>query len=483
MLFLAAGCNSWLDLLPANDQTTDQFWQSKEEVESVLYGTYTQMRNCIRQFVPWGELRGDGITLGPALNAEEDAIKRLDILPSNSICKWEALYTTIGRANSVIKYGPDVLDRDPTFKTEYLNSLIAEAIYLRSLCYFYLVRTFGSVPYITEPYVDDSQDYSIPVSSESHILGELTKTLEAYKGKCKLGYEAIGSDTWQNTGRATQWAYHALLADIYLWQGNYGAAVKACDDILTKYRFTLVNTEDWYTVYNPGNSAESIFELNWSSMYNQVNELYLWFYNGTANQRYAVSNSTVELFKENTTIEDIRGNFGSYLESNGKIWKYAGYSCYNKSTTIRMEDANWIFYRLPDIYLIKAEALIMLDQQNYQAACDLIDMIRERAGYKTKVAIPASEYDALILVMQERQREFFAEGKRWFDILRIAKRNNYKYKNYLVDILLKDIPAKDRARWEAKLSDVNSYYLPIFKTEIENSRGVLVQNPYYADLD
>ena len=75
------------------------------------------------------------------------------------------------------------------------------------------------------------------------------------------------------------------------------------------------------------------------------------------------------------------------------------------------------------------------------------------------------------------------EGKRWFDILRTAKRNHYEKRSYLVNILLNGLSAQDRLIYEAKLEDENSYFLPILQDEIDNSGGVLVQNPYYNGLD
>ncbi|MDE6451814.1 MAG: RagB/SusD family nutrient uptake outer membrane protein, partial [Odoribacter sp.] len=115
----------------------------------------------------------------------------------------------------------------------------------------------------------------------------------------------------------------------------------------------------------------------------------------------------------------------------------------------------------------------------------IVNEIRTRAGYSalTSPALPTAEYDALKLLLNERQREFVGEGKRWFDILRIAKRNDYKYKEYLLEVLLANISAKEYETWKAKLSDPNSYYLPIHKDEIDNGRGILNQNPYYQDKE
>lgn len=487
MLYVPTGCNSWLDLLPTNDQTTDRYWESKEEVEAVLASAYKQLRAdaCQERYVLWGELRGDGIALTSATTAAAK-IKKLDILTTNSICQWSAFYTAIGYANSVLKYGPTVLEKDPTFSQEVMNSYAAEAIFIRSLCYFYLVRTFNNVPLVTEPYVDDSQEYAVPSSSEADVLARLVSDLESHLKQCKTGYESDQSNPWQNKGRVTRWAYHALLADIYLWQGNYAKCISHCDE-LEKADFRLLEKEDWFRNFYPGNSDESIFELQWSkTVDNSTSKFYDWFCNGkdaSPLSTYIISDPSIELFTE-TVEKDIRGLYGSYLEGTGKIWKYGGTDYYNTGGGLRSDskDNNWIFYRYADVRLMKAEALVM--QGDIEGAKDIVqNEIRARAGYNSPIDLPSSEYEGLLMVIKERQREFIGEGKRWFDILRVAKRDNYKYKQYLLDILLESVSAKDYPIWASKLSDVNSYYLPIYKTEIDNGKGVLEQNPYYKDLD
>lgn len=487
MLYVPTGCNSWLDLLPTNDQTTDRYWESKEEVEAVLASAYVQLRTtaCQERYVLWGEMRGDGIALNSA-TSNAAKIKNLDILTTNTICQWSAFYTAIGYANSVLKYGPTVLDKDPTFTQELMNSYAAEAVFIRSLCYFYLVRTFNNVPLVTEPYVDDSQDYAVATSPEADVLAYLVTDLENNLNRCKTGYESDQSNPWQNKGRVTRWAYHALLADIYLWQGNYGRCIHHCDELEKSKKFRLMEKEDWFKNFYPGNTDENIFELQWSrSVDNSTSSFYNWYMNGenaSPLSTYIISDKSKELFTE-TLERDVRGDNGSYRDATGKIWKFGGTDFKNVGGSIRpYQDNNWIFYRYADIRLMKAEALVM--QGDLQGAKDIVqDEIRFRAGYNTQINLPANEYDGLMMVMQERQREFIGEGKRWFDILRVAKRNDFQYKQYLLDVLLESVSAKDYAVWASKLSDINSYYLPIYKTEVDNGKGVLEQNPYYKDLD
>ena len=481
-----SGCNSWLDLKPDNSQISDQYWQSKEEVEAVLASAYKQLRSCLDEFVFWGELRGDALDYTKSTTDDYSKIKDLDILPENSLTRWSDLYAAIGYANSVIKYSPMVLETDATFTQTASDAYIAEAVFIRSLCYFYLVRTFNRVPWVSEPYVDDSQEYSVPVSTEAEVLNQVTTDLETWLQKCKKGYESDDPDTWMNIGRATQWAYHALLADIYLWQEEYSRCIEHCDKLINSQKFTLLDGKRWFELFYPGYSEEGIFELAYDYDEDETtNNLYAWFYNSSTTAcSFLLTDQTVELFTEYAAVKDLRGVNVTYTEDK-RIWKQGGTGKKDEGgverSSTELKDNNWIFYRFAEIFLMKAEALIM--SGDLKGGYDLIvDKIRTRAGYTQHPDFNEDEYSVLSFLMEEREREFIGEGKRWFDILRMAKRAQYKYKDYLLEVLLANVPAKFYNTYRSKLSDPNSWYLPINESEITNSLGVLEQNPYYANV-
>ncbi|MEI3154762.1 MAG: hypothetical protein V8S95_06460 [Odoribacter sp.] len=93
------GCNKFLDLLPENSQTSDMYWNNKEDVEAVVFSLYKGMQGCLEQYVEWGELRGDALELSDKATQNEQDIVDLQIHSDNGICNWANLYTVIGRAN------------------------------------------------------------------------------------------------------------------------------------------------------------------------------------------------------------------------------------------------------------------------------------------------------------------------------------------------------------------------------------------------
>jgi hypothetical protein len=127
---------------------------------------------------------------------------------------------------------------------------------------------------------------------------------------------------------------------------------------------------------------------------------------------------------------------------------------------------------------MKAEALSQMG--NYTEAYELINKIRERANMPAlKIADNQIAYEDAI--MEERALEFAYEGKRWFDILRMGRRNNYARKDKLIEIIVSNVPSTQKRILATKLTNPLGWYLPIYEKEIERNTK-LVQNPYYKTV-
>jgi len=152
----------------------------------------------------------------------------------------------------------------------------------------------------------------------------------------------------------------------------------------------------------------------------------------------------------------------------------------NTSSTSKRDlserDANFIYYRYADILLMKAEALA--ETGNFGDAKILLNDIVLRAGLPT-VNLPNSLSDYRQFILEERAREFALEGKRWFDVLRFAKKNNFENKYIIINILLeRATDVKERPIFEARVRDTMSYYLPIPEGDLTYNQS-LEQNPFY----
>jgi hypothetical protein len=162
-----------------------------------------------------------------------------------------------------------------------------------------------------------------------------------------------------------------------------------------------------------------------------------------------------------------------------KPWKYAGVAPDQKTarpSAIR-KAANFIIYRYADIVLMKAEAYSQLGMFN--EAEEEINKIRSRALMEP-LTISTSEDAFEDAILEERAKEFAFEGKRWFDLMRMGRRNDFQRKNILIEIIIQDANSTQRLVLASKLSDPNGWYLPIYEDELERNAN-LVQNSYYVN--
>ena len=221
---MMSSCEDWLDLKPESEIILDEYWQSEADVEAVLAACYRGLTEdaVIYRMMVWGELRSDNVVSGSNFpNARFDMRRILegDITANNSYASWGPFYSVINYCNNLLYYAPEVVNRDVNFSPSDLNRLRAEVLSLRALTYFYLVRTFKEVPLMLSAVTDgDSTQYNLPKASEEQILTQIVADLKEAKIHARLDF---GSNRAYNKGRITKNAVNAILADVYLWKGDY----------------------------------------------------------------------------------------------------------------------------------------------------------------------------------------------------------------------------------------------------------------------
>jgi starch-binding outer membrane protein, SusD/RagB family len=123
---------------------------------------------------------------------------------------------------------------------------------------------------------------------------------------------------------------------------------------------------------------------------------------------------------------------------------------------------------------MKAEAAIELNR--FDEANNLIRETLLRAGMPYEDIFIKEDLRQALL--DEKGREFLFEGKRWFDLLRAAKRNKFQGKDIIINMILAGADIKQQAVLRTKVYDTLSYYLPIAERELIYNQN-LDQNPYY----
>lgn len=472
------GCDKWLELEPEDGIVREEFWESKEQVEAAVMGCYASLQDGAPEFLfLWGEIRADMLVANVGVREPELEIMTGNLLPTNYLANWADIYRSINLCNTVIELAPQVLEKDATLTEAQLKAYQAEALALRGLLYFYLVRTFGEVPLKLDATLNDEQEFAIPKNSQDEILEQILADLQEAEAGAVSDYGRQAD----NKGRITRAAVWAIQADVYLWIEEYQQCVQACDKIIAAGQHGLVEGNNaWFaTLYGTGNSNEGIFELQFDRQ--KLNPFYPMF-SATVGRRFLVDLVRMEeLFgtdRDNPENQDIRGDRGSYRAGNSTVWKYLGL---NRDNTREQDQsfANWIFYRYAEILLFKAEALAQLGRG--AEALGLVEQVRERAGavgVTGRNPDPSNTQEIADYILEERNREFAYEGKRWFDILRNARRNGYERIDLVINMVIRYAPPDRQQSIANKYRDVNSHYFPIYAGELETNRE-LEQNPFY----
>ena len=291
----------FLELEPQNETVLENFWNEKTDVQAVIAGCYSQLQSeaIISRMMIWGEYRSENVVYTDADHKDHNLEKVLkeNLTANNGYTKWEDFYSVINKCNTILKYAPGVADVDPSYTKSQLKADIAEVIAIRSLCYFYLIRTFRDVPYTETCYEDDSegegkQPMALPATDFNTVLSNLISSLEAVSEDALDGYPETSNpySEYFSTGRITKWAIYAMLCEMYLWQKNYTKCIEFANKIIDRKKqevkklktFTQEDFANWNgypligtryrsnsnyfgngfnQIFVDGNSIESIFEL------------------------------------------------------------------------------------------------------------------------------------------------------------------------------------------------------------------------------
>lgn len=489
IVFILSGCKDFLYLEPQDELIKEEYWKTEGDVVAVLGSTYSSMSNILDNIYYWAELRGG--LIAPNENYVSTStleFYNFNINEYNSKLEWDDFYLIINLANTIIEFAPEAKANDQTFSEIAHNGYIAEAYYIRSLCYFYLVKTFKDVPFITQSYATDDQDFNVEKTEEQVIVNQLIEDLNGIVDQAfKEDYFELKEE---RKGRVNENAIYALLAEIYLWNNEYQKCIETCNKVQNVY---LLNGVNYFALYaGSGNSQESIFELQFdyfadirtTNNFASNKNLYTLTSNNSQGQKESlISEYLLGLYN----LDDLRQysddgeiTFSSYLLS---LWKYEGNLPYDRQNSFALSssrgrsdsDANWIFHRLSDMYLMKAEAYAELN--DFSNALIELNTIKTRAGI-TEYLNPENKIKLLSEILDERAREFVGEGKRWYDLVRITRRDTENRLRFISEAVMSNVDPRSRSAVANKLKDENSWYLPIIFNELQLNNK-LEQNPFY----
>lgn len=472
VLLTAYSCSDFLDLKPVDNLVQEEFWKNKEQVNSAVAACYASMNESgyMDRVIMWGELRAEMMVSARASSDQQDMLINY-LKPTSGIVNWASFYKTINYCNTVLYFAKKAQENDPTFTQAELKLYEAEALTIRALSYFFLVRNFKEVPLVLTATLNDNTDFYVRKSSEQEIINQIISDLKTALPSVPAGYS---QSVQYDKGRITKGAVLSLLADVYLWDERFDDCINACNSINRLNKYQLVDGTKWFdNIFFRGNSIEGIFELQFNDIFATVRN---YFYN--TNPTFKSYPIIGELFLTEPT--DVRANLSTFDSRNNLIFKYAGVD--PNSGTYRTDQQfynNWIFYRYADVLLMEAEGYLKsTSRKNLDSAYYYINLVHERATSGPLAVSASSEEDLEEALLLERQIELAYEGKRWYDLLRFARRGNFQKQTLITDMALLKTNADNYLEVLSYYSDTSAYFLPISQEEI-NLNPNLIQNPYY----
>ena len=291
-------CSDFLEIKSQSEIVLEDFWNEKADVDNIVAGCYSALQGdgVMRRMMVWGEFRSENVMAGQNINDDinlENVLKE-SITAMNAYTTWDGFYNVINRCNTVIKYAPQVAQRDPGYTQSELQATIAEVSALRDLCFFYLIRTFRDVPYSTEAFTDDDQKMDLPATPFNAVLDSLIQDLEAVQGYAVERYPET-SPLYQ-TGRITQDAIHAMLCEMYLWKQDYDQCIRYADMVIDSKKKMYEEKRSQNVSFGLGGSSQSVINTRMNG-YPLVNSLSSGYYGNTYNEVFVNGNSQETVFE------------------------------------------------------------------------------------------------------------------------------------------------------------------------------------------
>lgn len=452
---LFAGCDSLAN--KSEDKLSgDDFWAQGNETnaEAFLLSIYNLFRNATmsqRPFLTYsGDMRCAPITAYStgdkyvAYLANNDMGELRNTYPDDArgglIMQWDVFYTAIQDANILLAE----IDKVPGMDGLKRSRFKAEAIFMRNLSYFFIVRAFGDVPYYTNAYNEAPLPRTNMVIVLQNCLADLQPLLDDDPGAEVLPWSY---SSYSSKGiRASRGSVIALMMHINLWLVQFDAQNKeqyyrnvvSLGEELERNNgaYSLLDINRSSVIF-AGGSDEGLFEIAQNINFNEIFMMNAKF---SDNVSYSCLNKYTPVFcysgdylmslfpmyeddarKELWFDEKI---YSTSVSSSApkEIKKFWNIDTYGNGT-ITSNSGNQIVFRYAGALLLYAEALAALGT-NDTKACELLNRVRNRA-HASEINTSGSEL--MDAIFWERCRELIGEGHYYYDLVRTGKVYNRNY--------------------------------------------------------
>lgn len=447
VLFLVISCDSFVEVeLPSSQLTSVTVFEEYATANAAITDIYSKLRDK-------GLLTGNGAGINVALGAYADELEfyggtsggtnfffNNTVLAADSTIQgwWSDSYNQIYAANAVY----EGVSAATKLTQSQKDQLMGEALFVRALVHFYLVNIFGDIPYITTTnYLQNQAVNRKPVNQVyASIINDL-KSAQTLLPKEYFGGLRV---------RPNQFVATALLARVYLYNGNFDVASNATTQIINETATFALDPNLDNTFLKE--SQSTIWQLMPQVEGRNTDEGATFIFNSGPPAFVALRNDLVNSFEAG----DLRKSHWIKEVSNGSDNWYHAYK-YKEQTITATTLEYAIAFRLSEQYLIRAEAKAQLN--DLTGAIQDLNTIRNGAGLGATTA--TTQADLLNAIFQERKFELFTEsGHRFFDLKRKGELNNAL--------------AGIKPGW-----NTTDAVLPIPESELLLNPNLLPQNPGY----
>lgn len=414
-----------------------------------LYSTLEVPEYYGADYLMLADLNSDNGVAGGYNNESINEFGSFSVTSSNIFIQntYVAIYKTITTANNIIAGEATVKGATP----DYLNTVKAQALTLRAMGHFDLLRAFGyhwdisspyGIPVVTTPQKSsDVVPRSTVAATYTSILGDLTQAATL-----------MSSTTDRNPNYVNPAIINALLARVYLYKKDYTNAIKYATLVINDGAFSLLGTANYVAMYDNGakTSSEFVFQLPFD--FQNQSQYYATTYarpEAASTEVLFIANPDLQSFFESRN-GDVRYNLMDTTNDQGylRTLKY--------SSDGKYKDNSALLIRIAEMYMIRAEA-----SGRARGLTDL-NKIRTNRGLAALKSSDVPDDDTYAqAVADENRAEFNFEGHRYFDLARTGQ---------IVNVL--------QPLTSFTITATNSCF-PIPLREISATNGAVTQNPGY----
>lgn len=426
-LLAIAGCSKVLDKTPQTQVVAPNTNTSisASDAENLIAGVYTTYRgydfglefNVLDRIT-----NGDAISDNCYSGGDNTDNITLDLFTANSLNgnvarDWKDAYGIIGRINIAV----DQISKcvDPALSATRKNQMLGEARFMRAFAYFDLVRLYGKVPLLLQPAnTTDAESLLnstiVPQASVDSVYIAILNDLWSAKNTVRN----VGATSTRFT--VSTGAVNATLAKVYATMPtkNWDSVLYYANATIPDYG--MVSDFNFLWDNNHKNNSEAIWELNYEGYSVIGNWIPSQFLGSDWKKFNTPSNDLVSTFRAegdsirlhaSITFADMTGKW------TDKYWPLSSYPFLSKYNDPSNGTNDFYMIRLPDIMLLKAEALV--EKGDIPGAMGIVTLVRARVNLLPKTAASADAARAVIAT--ERRLELAFEGHRWYDLLRTGK--------------------------------------------------------------